>query len=89
MSTTVDREAWIELPSEDEVRAAAGGRSHPYEAFMGGRIARMGRLTFAHPTIGPAMRQLSTAVLFGPGALSRPERELVAAVTAAAQRCHY
>lgn len=89
MTAATQKEAWIDLPTEDEVRAAAGGRSHPYEAFMGGRIARMGRLVFAHPAIGPAMRQLSSAVLFGPGALSRPERELVAAVTAAAQRCHY
>ena len=82
-------EAWIQLPSEDDVRAAAGGKSHPYEAFMDGHIALMGRLILAHPTIGPAMRQLSSAVLFGPGALTRAEREMVAAVTASAQRCFY
>jgi hypothetical protein len=88
--TSPDRhEAWVQLPSEDDVRAAAGGRSHPYEAFLGGRVALMGRLIFAHPTIGPAIRQLSSAVLFGPGALTRAEREMVAAVTASAQRCFY
>jgi hypothetical protein len=43
----------------------------------------------AHDGIGPAFAQLSRAVLFGPGALSRAEREMVAAVTAAAQDCHY
>jgi hypothetical protein len=84
-----DRDAWVNLPSEDDVRAISGGKVHPYEKFLGGHIAHMARLMLAHPTIGPAMRPLGAAVLFGPGALSRSEREMVAAVTAAAQNCHY
>ncbi len=77
------------MPSETAVRAASTGGPHPYEVFMGGVIARMARLLMAHPLIGPAFRQLSAAVLFGPGALSRAEREMVAAVAAAAQDCVY
>jgi alkylhydroperoxidase family enzyme len=84
-----ETEAWIQLMPEDNVRAASAGKSHPYEAFMGGAVARMARLLMTHPNIGPAFRQLSAVVLFGPGALSRPEREMVAAVTAAAQQCEY
>ncbi len=83
------RDAWVHLPSEDDVRAASAGRVHPYEDFLGGRIAHMARLVMAHPLIGPAMRQLSAAVLFGPGSLTRAERETVAAVTAAAHQCAY
>jgi len=83
------RDAWIKLPTEDDVRAASAGRVHPYEAFLGGRVAHMARLVMAHPLIGPEMRKLSAAVLFGPGALTRAERETVAAVTAGAQRCVY
>jgi len=82
-------EAWIALPSEDDVRAAAGGQVSPYEVFLGGVIARMARLISAHPVIGPVYRQLSRTLLFGPGALSRVEREMVAAVAASAQRCVY
>jgi len=82
-------EAWVRLPSEEEVRSTPGRRPHRYEALLGGVIAQMGRLIMAHPVIGPALGQLSGTVLFGPGALSRPERELVAAVTAAAQDCFY
>lgn len=82
-------EAWVRLPAADEVRAAAQGRVHPYEAFLGGVVARMARLLAAHPRIGQAFRQLSAEILFGPGALSRAEREMVAAVTAAAQDCLY
>jgi hypothetical protein len=82
-------EAWISLPTENDVRAASGGQVHPYETFLGGVIARMARLLMAHPAIGPAFRQLSKAVLFGPGALARAEREMVAAVATGAQHCVY
>jgi hypothetical protein len=84
-----EREAWVNLATEEDVRTLAAGKVHPYEAFLGGRIALMARLMLAHPVIGPAMRPLSAAVLFGPGHLSRTEREMVAGVTAAAQGCVY
>jgi hypothetical protein len=82
-------EAWVKLATEAEVRSAAPAGPHPYEVFMGGVVSRMARLLMAHPRLGPAFRQLSAAVLFGPGALSRTERELVGAVAAAAQDCFY
>jgi hypothetical protein len=49
----------------------------------------MGRLIRAHPQLGPLFGALTGHILFGPGVLTRPEREMVAAVTAAAQDCHY
>jgi hypothetical protein len=49
----------------------------------------MARLISAHPRIGPVFRQLSAELLFGPGAMTRAEREMVAAVAAAAQDCFY
>lgn len=82
-------EAWIQLPTEDEFRARSDGKPHPYETYLGGVVARMARLISAHPRIGPAFRQLSAELLFGPGAMTRAEREMVAAVTAAAQDCFY
>jgi hypothetical protein len=49
----------------------------------------MSRLLMAHPRIGPAFLQLFSQIMFEPGALSRQEREFVAAVTASVQNCFY
>ena len=89
MSVQNEAEAWVALPSDEEFQASLKGQTHPYQAFMGGVVPRMGRLIIAHPQIGPALAALGSTVLFGPGALSRAEREMVAAVTAAAQDCTY
>lgn len=78
-------EAWVKLPSEDDLGwdAESGGG---YEfAFL----PAMGRLILAHPLIGAPFIQLLSAVMFGPGELTRRERELVASVAAAAQDCFY
>ena len=83
MSTGTERQAWVRLPSDEEIRVAmpAGGASAYDFGFMMG----MPRLRMAHPRIGPLFRE----IMFGPGELSRAEREMVAAVAAAAQDCHY
>jgi alkylhydroperoxidase/carboxymuconolactone decarboxylase family protein YurZ len=79
--------AWIGLPSEEEVRASMPTDSrHPYDF---GYIGNMSRLNRVHPTIGPAFRELFGQIMFAPGALTRAEREMIAAVAAAAQDCHY
>ena len=49
----------------------------------------MPRLHMAHPRIGPLFGPLFREIMFGQGELSRAEREMVAAVAAAAQDCHY
>jgi alkylhydroperoxidase/carboxymuconolactone decarboxylase family protein YurZ len=49
----------------------------------------MGRLLSAHEDIGPAFSNLFRTVMFEPGHLTRQEREMVAAVAAVAQDCHY
>ena len=75
------------LPSDEEMRAtmAIGGPS----AYDFGFIMGMPRLRLAHARIGPLFGPLFREIMFGPGALSRSEREMVAAVAAAAQDCHY
>jgi alkylhydroperoxidase/carboxymuconolactone decarboxylase family protein YurZ len=81
------RDAWVALPSEEQIRAGVPpGAKHPYDF---GFVAGMMRLSRAHPRIGPAFGGLFQAIMFGPGFLSRREREMVAAVAAAAQDCHY
>ena len=89
MDSNEQPEAWIALPSDDDVRAMLGDFKHPYETFMGGVFPRMTRLIMAHPIIGKAFGHLSRAVNFADGALSRAEREMIAAVAASAQDCRY
>jgi alkylhydroperoxidase/carboxymuconolactone decarboxylase family protein YurZ len=79
--------AWIALPSDEEVRALMpADRRHPYDF---GFVAGMSRLIRSHDRIGPAFGTLFAQVMFAPGRLERREREMIAAVAAAAQDCHY
>jgi len=75
------RGAWIDLPTDVSSLSDLGHQL--------GFVTNMTRLLAAHPRIGPIFRKLSTEILFGPGHLARREREMVGAVAAAAQDCHY
>jgi hypothetical protein len=79
--------AWVAVPSEEEIRAGIQpGSKIPYDF---GFIPGMRRLLMAHDRLGPAFTALFRQVMFEPGHLSRAEREMVAAVAASAQDCHY
>jgi hypothetical protein len=82
------REAWVAIPSEAEVRAQMpSGRVYPYDF---GFLPAMGRLLRTHPRIGRAFMTLMNEIMWTPeSCLSRGEREMIAAVAAAAQDCHY
>lgn len=79
---TEEPEAWVQLPSRELLQQFGVAEHH-------GFIPAMFRLVAAHPRIAPKYAALSEAVMAGPGALTRPEREMVAAVSAAAQDCFY
>jgi alkylhydroperoxidase/carboxymuconolactone decarboxylase family protein YurZ len=82
-----DQGPFIALPAEEELRKRApSGYKSPYDF---GFIGDMSRLLAAHPRIGPAMQKAFQEIMFAPGALSRTEREMVAAVASAAQVCEY
>ena len=78
-------ESWIEIPTTEQIRTASAGGG-PYDF---GFIPAMGRLLMTHRRIGPAFRALFGEIMFQPGHLDRRERELVAAVSSAAQDCFY
>ncbi len=82
------REAWLTIPTEEELRASLppGARAGNYDF---GYLPAMGRLQATHRGIGPMFRALYREVMFGPGELDRQEREMVASVAAAAQDCQY
>ena len=84
-------EAWVSIPSNEDLQSlrrpgAPSGPRHPYDF---GFFPAMGRLQMAHPRIGAAFAALFNQIMFAPGHLERREREMIAAVTAAAQDCHY
>ena len=81
-------EAWVAIPTEAERRAQLPP-GVPASGYDFGFVPAMGRLLAAHKEIGPAFGKLFWTVMFAPGHLSRQEREMVAAVAAAAQDCHY
>ncbi|MGH7907192.1 MAG: hypothetical protein ACREP6_11240 [Candidatus Binataceae bacterium] len=76
--------AWVKLPSPEEIRQMGLPPSYNF-----GFVGAMGRLLVAHPKIGPHFNKLFGQIMFAPGVLSRPEREMVAMVTARAQECFY
>ena len=82
------KEAWVTIPTEEEHRASlpAGARAGNYDF---GYLPAMGRLQARHKQIGPLFGALYRQVMFGPSELDRQEREMVAAVAAAAQDCRY
>jgi hypothetical protein len=83
----MSEQAWVELPTDDEMLAQGYRiKAHPYDF---GYVAGMSRLRSAHRRIGPKMGDLFREVMFAPGKLTRAEREMIAAVTSAAQDCHY
>ena len=81
----MEREAWVKIPTEKDIGWSARSR----DAYAFTFLPAMGRLIMAHPVIGPPFAQMLATVMFGPGSLSRRERELVASVSAAAQDCFY
>jgi alkylhydroperoxidase family enzyme len=78
-------EAWVKLASEEEVRKR-WGPGNPYDF---GFIPPMSRLVSAHERIAPFFGALFAQIMFLPSRLDRREREMIAAVAAAAQDCHY
>ena len=79
------RDAWVDMPPAADVVALLG-RGGPYDF---GFQPAMTRLILSHLDIAPHFGALFTQIMFAPGALDRGEREMVAAVTAAAQDCFY
>lgn len=82
MSDTEKREAWVDIaPDPGTVRRGPG--------YTFGFVPAMGRLIAAQQRIAPHFGPLFSAIMFEEGALDRREREMIAAVAASAQDCHY
>ncbi len=86
MSNTEPREAWVRILTPTE-RAAMRDQGDPYNF---GFVPAMGGLLQTHAEIGQQFFNLYRQIMFAPeSALTRAEREMTAAVAAAAQDCFY
>ncbi len=83
MTTNAHAQAWVDLPAIEPPAPGTGG------GYNFGFVPNMGRLLRAHPRIASHFGRLFAEIMFAPGILSRQEKEMVAAVAAAAQDCHY
>jgi hypothetical protein len=79
--------AFIHLPTPEELKSRPAGPKPSSYNF--GFPSGMGRLLAAHERIGGAMQGAFYEIMFAPGALTRAEREMLAAVASAAQDCQY
>lgn len=77
------------MPAAAGLARATGRSIGRRVAYDFGFLPVMGRLILAHREIGLPFVMLFSRVMFAPGALTRAEREAIAAVTAAAQDCFY
>jgi alkylhydroperoxidase family enzyme len=83
---TGEARAWVALAPAADVKMEINDPSDHYA----GTVPAMARLLAAHPSIWPLFRDLYTQIMFSDdSALSRAEREMVAATAAAAQDCFY
>ena len=70
---------------------AEGRLREIYDAAVGraGKVYEILKLQSLRPAVLDAFVRLYSAVMFGPSALSRVEREMVATVVSKANGCHY
>ncbi len=87
MAETSSAETWVSIPTEAERRAQLP--AGPASGYDFGFLPAMGRLLATHSSIAPLFGALFRQLMFEPGHLERQEREMIAAVAAAAQDCHY
>lgn len=89
MSNAGPPDAWVELVAPDELARKMAANPSARSLYDFGFVANMARLMRTHPRIAVTWGAHYLSVMDEGGALTRPEKEMVAAVAAAAQDCHY
>ncbi len=83
------RDAWIHMVNED----AAEGELRAYYDQMRdpatGQVDNILRIHSQHPATLKAHYLLYRTVMYGKSNVRRPEREMIAVVVSALNRCHY
>lgn len=80
--------AWIKTISEEEATGALAGE---YKDAVGraGRVYEILKVQSLRPEYVSAFIELYRRTMLGPSGLSRAQREMLAVVVSATNRCHY
>lgn len=80
--------AWIKTISEEEATGALAGE---YSDAVGraGRVYEILKVQSLRPEYVSAFIELYRRTMLGPSGLSRAQREMLAVVVSATNRCHY
>jgi len=81
--------AWIEVVPEDLAEGMLVDLYDEHRSPQTGRVDNILKIHSLHPETLRDHAQLYRTLMYGPGRLSRPERELLGVVVSAANRCHY
>jgi len=80
--------AWIRTVAPEEARGALA-RSYAAAVRRAGRVFQIVRAMSLAPRVLDASMAFYTAVMFGPGGLTRRQREMLAVVVSRTNGCHY
>ena len=86
---TEERDAWIHMVGEDEAAGDLAALYHRTRDRRTGKVDNILRIHGQRPRTLEAHWLLYRTVMYGRSGLSRAEREMVAVVASAANRCHY
>lgn len=85
----MDRPAWIEVIPEDEAEGLLKDLYDQERDPRTGRVDHILAVHSLHPETLRAHADLYHTVMHGKSGLSRAEREMIAVVVSAINRCHY
>jgi hypothetical protein len=89
MADETVRAAWVDMVPKEELARRMAGAPPGSTLYDFGFIGNMSQLMRTHTRLAATWGPHFLAVMGEGGHLSRMEKELVAAVAAAAQDCHY
>ena len=84
-----DGAAWIEVVPEEEADGLLAELYQEHRVPQTGHVDNIMKIHSLHPETLRDHAQLYRTVMYGPGGLSRPEREMVGVVVSKANRCEY
>jgi alkylhydroperoxidase family enzyme len=83
------RPAWIEVIPEDEAVGELAALYDELRSPQTGRVDHVMAIHSLHPRSMRDHQQLYRTLMYGPGGLTRPEREMIGVVVSAVNGCDY
>lgn len=84
-----DAGAWIEVIPEAEADGLLAELYEEYRSPQTGTVDHVLKIHSLNPETMRDHSRLYRTVMYGNGALTRPEREMIGVVVSVANRCHY